>query len=306
VVAPLVRDGLYDGSQSVTTTVNGDGTVTTTTSYDNRVYNAATAAIAMLAGGALAGALGRDATAAAGAAQNEALNNAMSAKTRTLMNRAYSFEGQPASALNAADIRQTILELNVAAQDPNLTVQERNWLHNAALNAYIAGGQAGVLPVGDLGLTYNALISSMGFSGGGVASLPSGRAQDNVLSTTTGSRTAVTLGGDKSSNVGFDTSNLESKLSGYLLVAAHPQNQTKANWFSQALGFDRSNWQDLASQLRFDPATAVATKTTQYGKTYEQVIPITGANGKTINTTFVFMRDNSGTVRFVTGIPTKK
>ncbi|WP_411859856.1 DUF6883 domain-containing protein [Cupriavidus pauculus] len=116
----------------------------------------------------------------------------------------------------------------------------------------------------------------------------------------------MTLGGDKSSSVGFDTSNLESKLSGYLLVAAHPQNQTKANWFSQALGFDRSNWRDLASQLRFDPATAVATKTTQYGQTYEQVIPITGANGKTINTTFVFMKDNSGTVRFVTGIPTKK
>jgi filamentous hemagglutinin len=52
-----------------------------------------------------------------------------------------------------------------------------------------------------------------------------------------------------------------------LLDAAHPQNQTKANWFGQALGFDQSNWQDLASRLRFDPATAVATKTTQYGQT---------------------------------------
>ncbi|MGS0895293.1 beta strand repeat-containing protein [Burkholderia stagnalis] len=108
------------------------------------------------------------------------------------------------------------------------------------------------------------------------------------------------------SNVGFDTSNLESKLDGYLLDPAHPQNQTKANWFSQALGFNQSNWRDLASQLYFDPATAVATKTTQYGQTYEQVIPITGTNGKTINTTFVFMKDNSGTVRLVTGIPAKQ
>jgi len=84
VVAPLVRDGLYDGQQAVTTVDNGDGTQTVTTSYDNRVYNAATAAIAMLAGGTLAGALGRDTTAAANAAQNEALNNATSTKTDTL------------------------------------------------------------------------------------------------------------------------------------------------------------------------------------------------------------------------------
>jgi hypothetical protein len=109
-----------------------------------------------------------------------------------------------------------------------------------------------------------------------------------------------------SSNAGFDPSNLESKLGGYLLDPTHSQNQTKANWFSQALGFDQSNWQDLAKQLYFDPATAVPTKATQYGQTYEQVISITGVNGKTIDTTFVFMKDNSGTVRLVTGIPTKK
>ncbi|WP_230939334.1 DUF6883 domain-containing protein [Burkholderia vietnamiensis] len=121
-----------------------------------------------------------------------------------------------------------------------------------------------------------------------------------------GGGSASSSGPQATNNVGFDTSNLESKLSGYLLDPAHPQNQTKANWFSQALGFDQRNWQDLASQLYFDPATAVPTKTTQYGQTYEQVIPITGANGKTIDTSFVFMKDNSGTVRLVTGIPAKK
>jgi filamentous hemagglutinin len=107
-------------------------------------------------------------------------------------------------------------------------------------------------------------------------------------------------------NIGFDISNLESKLSGYLLNPAHPQNQAKATWFSQALGFDQSNWQSLAAQLRFNPATAVPTKITQYGQTFEQIIPITGANGKTIGVPFVFMKDNSGTVRLVTGIPAKK
>lgn len=81
-------------------------------------------------------------------------------------------------------------------------------------------------------------------------------------------------------DVGFDTLNLES----YLLDSTHPQNQGKANWFNRTLGFDQSNWQDLASQLRFDPATAVSTKTTPCGQTFEQTIPITLANGKTIDT----------------------
>lgn len=105
---------------------------------------------------------------------------------------------------------------------------------------------------------------------------------------------------------GFDPSNLEGKLNGYLLDPSHAQNQTKANWFSQALGFDKNNWRDLAKQLYFDPTTAVLTKTTQYGKTYEQTIPINGVNGKIIDTTFVFMKDNSGKVRLVTGIPARR
>jgi filamentous hemagglutinin len=36
-VAPLVRDSLYNGTQTVTTTQNGDGMQTVTTSYDNKV-----------------------------------------------------------------------------------------------------------------------------------------------------------------------------------------------------------------------------------------------------------------------------
>ena len=114
----------------------------------------------------------------------------------------------------------------------------------------------------------------------------------------TGARTAA--------SVGFDTTNLESKLAGYLLDASHPQNQSKANWFKQALGFEKSNWQELASQLKFDESLAVKTKVTQYGTTYEQSIRLLGPNGNTINTTFVFMRDSDGVVKLVTGIPTKK
>lgn len=105
---------------------------------------------------------------------------------------------------------------------------------------------------------------------------------------------------------GFETSNLQRKLKDYLLDPAHPQNQTKATWFDDALGFNKENWQDLASQLKFDETTATQTKLTKYGTTYEQVIPIAGANGKTVSATFVFMKDNNGVVRFVTGIPTKR
>jgi filamentous hemagglutinin len=107
-------------------------------------------------------------------------------------------------------------------------------------------------------------------------------------------------------DAGFDTANLQSKLQGYLLDATHAQNQTKATWFQQALGFDKGNWEGLASQIKFDEAKAVVTKTTQYGQTFEQKIPIIGTNGRTIDVPFVFLKDGSGTVRLVTGVPAKK
>ncbi|WP_416148450.1 DUF637 domain-containing protein [Pseudomonas sp. KU26590] len=107
-------------------------------------------------------------------------------------------------------------------------------------------------------------------------------------------------------DAGFDTANLQSKLQGYLLDAGHPQNQTKATWFQQALGFDQNNWEGLASQIQFNEAKAVVTKVTQYGQTFEQKIPIVGTNGRTIDVPFVFLKDGSGIVRLVTGIPAKK
>lgn len=88
VVAPLVRDALYNGSQTVTTVDNGNGTLTQTTRYDNATFNAATTALAMLAGGGLASALGTSAQSAADAAQNESINNATSEHRRTLTSQA--------------------------------------------------------------------------------------------------------------------------------------------------------------------------------------------------------------------------
>jgi len=76
IAAPLIRDGFYEGSQTVVD--NGDGTQTV--KYGNTAYNATTVALATLIGGSAGALLGRDATSASLAAQNESLNNALSVK----------------------------------------------------------------------------------------------------------------------------------------------------------------------------------------------------------------------------------
>jgi len=99
---------------------------------------------------------------------------------------------------------------------------------------------------------------------------------------------------------------VSAKLDTYLLEPTHPTGGSKANWFKQALGFDKSNANVLADQIKFDPSKATATTMTQYGQKYEQVIRIAGANGRTIDVNFVWIHNNDGVVRLVTSIPTKK
>lgn len=80
LVAPLIQNVLYDGTQTTNTIYNQDGTKTVVTSYDNKTYNAMVAALAAMTGGGLALALGADASVAANAAANEAINNTNSTK----------------------------------------------------------------------------------------------------------------------------------------------------------------------------------------------------------------------------------
>jgi filamentous hemagglutinin len=84
ILAPLIRDAQYSGEQTTTVTDNGNGTATFTSTYGNPVYNMVTTALATLAGGAAANALGYNAQAGANAGQNEALNNATKNKTLIL------------------------------------------------------------------------------------------------------------------------------------------------------------------------------------------------------------------------------
>jgi hypothetical protein len=90
----------------------------------------------------------------------------------------------------------------------------------------------------------------------------------------------------------------------YLLNPDHTVGGPKAKWFEQALGFTRENAPELGKQIVFDEAKAVETGVTQFGTKYNQVIPIVGANGKTIDVTFAWIRNNDGIVRLVTAIPT--
>ncbi|WJR76474.1 DUF6883 domain-containing protein [Bradyrhizobium sp. NP1] len=93
------------------------------------------------------------------------------------------------------------------------------------------------------------------------------------------------------------------KLERYLLNPDHSDGGPKANWFRRALGFNRENAADLAKQLVFDESQAVQTNVTQHGTKFDQIINVTGANGRTIpiRTTWIIWPD--GVPRLVTALP---
>lgn len=69
---------------------------------------------------------------------------------------------------------------------------------------------------------------------------------------------------------------------------------------------DKKSDDVLAKQIIFDPNIAVKTDLIEYGQKFEQIIKITGANGKVIDVRFVWITNNDGITRLVTAIPTKK
>jgi len=101
------------------------------------------------------------------------------------------------------------------------------------------------------------------------------------------------------------TASVYKKLTTYLLDPTHPIGGPKAKWFKEALGYTIDNMEALAKQITFDGEKAVQTGVTEYGIKYNQVIPITGANGKIIDVTFAWIKNNDNIIRLVTAIPTK-
>ena len=105
---------------------------------------------------------------------------------------------------------------------------------------------------------------------------------------------------------GATKQSVDSKLSGYLLNTSHPRGSSKAKWFEDALGFNMQNSSALAKQIVFDKNAAVFTEFTEHGVKFNQVINIKGANGRAIDVTFGWIRNNDGVVRLVTAIPSKR
>ena len=52
--------------------------------------------------------------------------------------------------------------------------------------------------------------------------------------------------------------------------------------------------ESLSKQIVFDPETAIQTNITKYGPQYNQIIRITGANGKVIDVTFAWIKNEDG------------
>ncbi|WP_344761414.1 RHS repeat-associated core domain-containing protein, partial [Actimicrobium antarcticum] len=112
--------------------------------------------------------------------------------------------------------------------------------------------------------------------------------------------------GTNSAALAATRASVDDKLFRYLLNADHPIGGSKAKWFDSALGFNRSNADQLAKQIVFNETVAVQTAVIEQGVKFNQVIPITGANGKVIDVTFGWIRNKDDIVRLTTAIPTKK
>jgi hypothetical protein len=85
----------------------------------------------------------------------------------------------------------------------------------------------------------------------------------------------------------------DSKFVSYALNPHSERGQHKARVFESTLGFNLSNWEQLKQAildaLPYRPATL--TSETVFGKKYEVVVPITGANGRTVDMTTIWQFD---------------
>ncbi|MFP1787639.1 DUF6883 domain-containing protein [Lonsdalea quercina] len=145
-------------------------------------------------------------------------------------------------------------------------------------------------------LAINSLAQAAGTSAAGIA------AGIGKHKTNTGENPAQ----NEVKNAPETQTSVDNKLTNYLLAKDHPVGGSKAEWFDKALGFNKGNSSDLAKQIVFEPSKAVKTAETQHGVKYDQVISIIGANGRTIDVKFGWIKNNDGVVRLVTAIPAKK
>jgi hypothetical protein len=85
----------------------------------------------------------------------------------------------------------------------------------------------------------------------------------------------------------------DSKLVRYALNPHSERGQHKARVFEQAVGFNLSNWELLKQAIvdEWPARPATVTSETAFGKKYEVLVPITGANGRTVDVLTVWQFD---------------
>ena len=75
------------------------------------------------------------------------------------------------------------------------------------------------------------------------------------------------------------------KLERYLLNPAHPEGKHKGIVFKSALGFEQSDWKMLRDSIAdgLPYHETLLGRTDKYGTRYNVTMPITGANGRTVD-----------------------
>lgn len=96
----------------------------------------------------------------------------------------------------------------------------------------------------------------------------------------------------------------DEKLTEYALNFEHPTGKEKAKAFKEALGYTKENYTDLKTKIldSFDEKELVYKREDKYGKRYEQIMQITGPNGKTANVLTAWIKDNDNAEPRLTSI----
>ena len=96
----------------------------------------------------------------------------------------------------------------------------------------------------------------------------------------------------------------DEKLTEYALNFEHPTGKEKAKAFKEALGYTKESYTDLKTKIldSFDEKELVYKREDQYGKRYEQIMQITGPNGKTANVLTAWIKDNDNAEPRLTSI----
>lgn len=96
----------------------------------------------------------------------------------------------------------------------------------------------------------------------------------------------------------------DEKLTEYALNFEHPTGKEKAKAFKEALGYTKESYTDLKTKIldSFDEKELVYKREDKCGKRYEQIMQITGPNGKTANVLTAWIKDNDNAEPRLTSI----